>query len=388
MRPLGPFGPAPRLVAGVSGGPDSLALAVLADAWARARGGALLPVICDHGLRAESAGEAAGVAAMLRGRGMSPRIVPLRLSPGAGAQARARAARHAALLAVCAEAGAPWLLLGHHRGDQAETLLLRALAGSGPSGLAAMAEARAAPAALVLRPLLGIAKARLEATVAGAGLRAVHDPSNADSRFTRVALRPAAARAGDALAEAAFRFAARRARLEEAVARRMAGAATLHELGFARLDLPALGRDRVAVAALRRLVQAIGGAGFPPAEEATRALLARGEGCLAGAVLRRDGLLAREGAALAPPVPAVPGATWDGRFRLATCDEAGCELGAAGAEAAGLPRPAWLPAAVAATLPALRRNMVLVAVPGLAYPAPDAAARFRLLFRPLAGPAA
>ncbi|MCO6420058.1 tRNA lysidine(34) synthetase TilS, partial [Siccirubricoccus sp. KC 17139] len=81
-------------------------------------------------------------------------------------QARAREARLAALLAACHEAGRPWLLLGHHRADQAETLLFRALRGSGPAGLAGMAPARPAVEALLLRPLLGTPPARLEAVVA------------------------------------------------------------------------------------------------------------------------------------------------------------------------------------------------------------------------------
>ncbi|TDG03640.1 tRNA lysidine(34) synthetase TilS, partial [Paracraurococcus ruber] len=73
MAPLGPFGPAPRLAAGVSGGPHSLALALLADRWARGRGGTLLALVVDHGLRPESAAEAAGVVARLAARGIAAR---------------------------------------------------------------------------------------------------------------------------------------------------------------------------------------------------------------------------------------------------------------------------------------------------------------------------
>ena len=136
MAPLGPFGPRPRVAAGVSGGPHSLALALLAADWARARSGTFLALIAEHGLRPESQGEAEGVAAMLAGRGIAAEVRPLGLSPGPGMQERARAARLAMLLEGCRKAGAPWLLLGHHRADQAETLLFRALRGSGPAGLA------------------------------------------------------------------------------------------------------------------------------------------------------------------------------------------------------------------------------------------------------------
>jgi tRNA(Ile)-lysidine synthase len=387
MAPLGPFGPAPKLVAGVSGGPHSLALALLAADWARHRGGVMIAAICDHGLREESAAEAAGVAATVRQRGIGSRVLALSVGRGPGLQERARAARLSALLGVCAAEGAPWLLLGHHRGDQAETVLLRALAGSGGAGLAGIPRLRATPEALVLRPLLDLTPERLEATVAAAGLLPLRDPSNADPRFTRVRLRPVAAGAEAVLAEAAARLGARRAATEAAVAARIAAAARLHPWGFARIDLPSLGRDAVARAALRALLRTVSGRPYPPPEEGVAALLARGEGTLAGAVLRRDGLLAREAAAVAPDIPAREGALWDGRFRLLGPGGESCRIGALGAAAARLPRPAWLPAAVARTLPAIRREMMLVAVPALSYPDANVADRYRMRFAPAGGPA-
>jgi tRNA(Ile)-lysidine synthase len=394
MAPLGPFGPAPSLIAAVSGGPHSLALALLAARWARARGGTLTAAICDHGLRRESAAEAAGVAAMLAGQGIAAHILRLGLAPGPGTQDRARTARLAALLDLCRAVGAPWLLLGHHRADQAETLLLRAVAGSGAAGLAGMAPARPAGAALLLRPLLGLAPARLEAVVAAAALDPVRDPSNADLRFTRVRLRTALADpAGEgaaiqSLAAAAAAFAARRGVAVEAVAARLAAASHLHEAGFARLDRAALGADGVARAALGALVRVVGGGAFAPAEDALARLLAAGEGTLGGTVLRRDGLLLREAAALGPPVPARQGAAWDGRFRLAGAAAEDCVIGPAGEAARRLPRPATIPAAVVPTLPALHRNGVLAMLPALAYPSPDVAFRHRFVFTPVAGPVA
>ena len=136
-----------------------------------------------------------------------------------------------ALAQAAARHGCPWLLLGHHRGDQAETLAFRALRGSGAAGLAAMAPLRAVPECLLLRPLLGFAPARLEAVVAAAGLAPVRDPSNDNPRFARIRIRQAL---GDpdgegegilALAEAAGAFARRRARKEAALLPRLAAAA-------------------------------------------------------------------------------------------------------------------------------------------------------------------
>ena len=393
MAPLGPFGPSPRLVAGVSGGPHSLALALLAARWAKARGGGLLAVTCDHGLRPESGAEAAGVAAMLAGQGIAARVVALGLRQGAGMQARARQARLEALLAACAGEGAPWLLLAHHRADQAETVLLRALSGSGAVGLAGMAPSRATEPALVLRPLLGVAPARLEAVVAAAGLVPVRDPSNADPRFDRVRLRQALGDPGGeggatrALATAAACFARRREIAEGEVAERLAACTSLHEAGFARMDFAALGRDAVARVALGALVRVVGGGAYSPAEAALGALLARGEGTLGGAVLRRSGLLLREAAGIGPPVPARAGTLWDGRFRYEGDPSGGFTIAAAGDEARRLPRPAWMPAGVVPTLPGLRRNGTLAAVPALAYPAIELAARHVLRFAPLAGAA-
>ncbi|GGC38328.1 tRNA(Ile)-lysidine synthase [Siccirubricoccus deserti] len=397
MAPLGPFGRQPRIAAGVSGGPHSLALALLADGWARARGGSLLALVVDHGLRPESAAEAAGVIAQLAGRGIAARLLWLGLPPGAGVQARARAARHGALRDACREAGVPWLLLGHHRADQAETLLFRALRGSGPAGLAGMAPALATAEALVLRPLLGIPPARLEAVVRAAGLTPVRDPSNADPRFARPRLRQVLGDPGGtgpavaALAEAAAAFATRRRRLESAVADRLAAAAVLRPEGHAELDLRALGRDRVALAALATLLSCIGGRGFPPPAAAVAGLLRQGHGTLAGAWLQAapaggTARLLREPAAVGPPVPARRNAVWDGRFRLTGPGDAECSLGALGVAAAARLRHAapGLPAVVLATLPAIRRHGTLVAVPALFYPDAEGSARFAIVLAPAA----
>lgn len=397
MALLGPFGAAPRLVAGVSGGPHSLALALLLADWAAARGGALTAGIVDHGLRPDSAREAATVAGWLAARGIESRILPLGLAPGPSAQARAREGRLAALLGLAAETGAAWVALGQHRGDQAETLLLRALAGSGAAGLAGMAPWRNAGGVLLIRPLLDASPAWLEAVVADAGLMPVRDPSNANPRFTRVRLRGVLAdpegqgAATGALCAAAEAFAGRRENLRHAVAARLAQAAVLSEHGFARLDRAALGRDAVALAALGGLLRAIGGGAYAPGQAAVAALLARGVGTLGGARLTAQGLLLREEAAMAPPMPAEPGAFWDGRFRLEGQPEAGLLLGALGAQAARLDRPAGLPAAAARVLPALwrpgahSRDTVLVAVPALSYPVPETSFGIRLRFAPPGG---
>ena len=372
------FGPAPPVVAaGVSGGPHSLALALLAQEWAAARGIRFLALIADHGLRPESAAEAEHVRAMLGGRGIAARVLALSVAPGPAMQERAREARLAALLAACGEEGAAWLFLGHHRLDQAETLLFRAARGSGEAGLAAMPAWRAMPEALVLRPLLGTPPAALEDVCAAAGLPPVRDPSNDNPRFARIRTRAALADPGGegetvaALALAARAMGRRRARRGAALAERAARAVTLLPCGAARVDTALL--DAPLLAALLRVV---GGARHAPARAEVEALLARGQGTLGGAWWRADGWVLREPALLPPPIPAGAGAWWDGRWHLAQAVP-GCTLGAAGE---GLDGP--LPAAVRAGLPALWRDGILYAVPHLGWGPPVPG----LSFRPAGGP--
>ncbi|MBW6396205.1 tRNA lysidine(34) synthetase TilS [Roseomonas sp. HJA6] len=394
MAPLGPFGPHPRLAVGVSGGSHSLALALLSHRWARRRGGDALGLVADHGLRAESAAEALHVAQMLAGQGIAARVLRLGLAVGSGMQERARGARLSALTAAANQDGRPWLLLGHHRGDQAETLLFRALRGSGAEGLAAMAPVRDAGAALILRPLLAVPPAALEAVVAAAGLDPVRDPSNRDPRFARIRLREALAdpagtgAAVAALSSAATAFAMRRARAAAALAERLAQAAEIRPEGFARLDPAALGRDGVAVSVVAWLTALIGGAGFLPARDRAAALLAAGGGTLAGAWLRPAGggtwLLARDPGAVAAPVEARPGIVWDARFRLLGPGRPGWSIGALGRDAARLRDHVPLPSAVLQAMPAIRDpNGMLAALPGMDYPSSEACAPFAVAFAPI-----
>ncbi|MBI0534047.1 tRNA lysidine(34) synthetase TilS [Roseomonas sp. KE2513] len=384
MAGLGPFGPAPVLGIGVSGGPHSLALAVLARGWAAARGGRVIALVADHGLREGSAAEADGVVRRLCGMGIGARLLSLGLSPGPGLHERARAARLAALAEGCEAAGAPWLLLGHHRADQAETVAFRALRGSGETGLAGMAAARPAGGVLVLRPLLGMGPGEIEDFLAAQGLVPVRDPSNGDPRFARARLR---AVLGDpdgpgvaALSETGAGFAARRERMRGLVAARLAQAVRFEPEGWARLDRGALGTDAVAEAALSALVRALGGGGHPPGRGAVAAMLARGGGSLGGAVWR-GAVLCREPARCAPAAPALPGVIWDGRWRVVTAPE-GAAVGALG-EVAGRGR---MPALVAAGLAAVRdADGRLLAAPGLPGGRHEGV---KVEFHPITGPVA
>ena len=184
----------PALVLAVSGGPDSTALMGLAARWAKARKKSpkLIAVTVDHGLRRESAREAAAVKRLARQLGIEHRTLRWTgRKPKTGLQEAAREARYRLLSEAARKAGAPTILTAHTRDDQAETVLIRLTRGSGLTGLAAMQ--RMTPlgggALHLLRPLLDIPKARLIATLKAAKIPFAEDPSNRDPRFTRVRLR-------------------------------------------------------------------------------------------------------------------------------------------------------------------------------------------------------
>jgi tRNA(Ile)-lysidine synthase len=169
-----------RVIVGCSGGADSLALLALVRASRRAT----CAVYVDHGLRAgaHDADVVAGAAARF---GADFCAVRVDIAAGGNLEARARDARYAALEQVRAERQAAAILVGHTRDDQAETVLLNLLRGSGTSGLAGMPARRGN----LRRPLLGFRRAETREICAQLGLAPVEDLMNDDVRYRRVWLR-------------------------------------------------------------------------------------------------------------------------------------------------------------------------------------------------------
>ena len=168
----------------VSGGPDSVALLDLLQLAEPLHHRTLLVAHVDHGISPDSAIVAAQVCAAARSRGLPFHCRELHLGAGTS-ETRARTARRAALRAIAADVGANVIVLVHHADDQAETVLLRVLRGSGPAGLAAMAARRGC----WVRPLLGVHRAELAAHLARRGIDAWNDPANHDPRHLRSWLR-------------------------------------------------------------------------------------------------------------------------------------------------------------------------------------------------------
>lgn len=183
--------PEGRVGLAVSGGPDSLALLLLFHEVAPRN---FCVATVDHGLRAESADEAAMVAAICAERAIPHRTLALTLNKGSAVQERARTARYAALAQWARHEGLAAMVTAHHADDQAETMVMRLNRGAGLRGLAAMrgaAKVPGAPDLALIRPLLSWRRADLRKVVEAAGLVAADDPSNHDGTYERVRVRDA-----------------------------------------------------------------------------------------------------------------------------------------------------------------------------------------------------
>jgi len=171
---------------GISGGADSVALLHVLLRLAPTLRLRLHLLHVDHGLRPDSARDGEFVRELGARLGVPVDVVGVRVGPGS-LEAAARAARHAALEAAAEGVGASRIALGHTADDQAETLLMRVLEGTGMRGLAGIPPVRGRS----IRPLLEIRHGDAVATLEAAGLPWLEDPSNRDPRFFRNRVRHA-----------------------------------------------------------------------------------------------------------------------------------------------------------------------------------------------------
>ena len=164
----------------------------LAARWRRAikRGPRLIAVTVDHGLRAEAAREAREVKRLAKILELPHRTMRWRgTKPKTGLPAAARTARYRLLAQAARADGATHILTAHTRDDQAETLLMRMLRGSGIAGLAAMARESEREGLLLARPFWMFRKSQLIATLRKAKIEFADDPTNRDVSFTRPRIR-------------------------------------------------------------------------------------------------------------------------------------------------------------------------------------------------------
>jgi tRNA(Ile)-lysidine synthase len=185
-----PLTGAKKLLLAVSGGPDSVALMLLAASWSRRRGVPLEVATVDHGLRGGSREEAEQVARWTQTLGFRHHLLTWEgEKPATRVQERARDARYRLLAGCAAGIRADHIVTAHHADDQAETVLLRLTRGSGPAGLAGMAPLTTLGNIRLARPLLGIPKADLVCFCEAAGHPFLRDCSNENPAFARTRLR-------------------------------------------------------------------------------------------------------------------------------------------------------------------------------------------------------
>jgi len=226
-----------------SGGVDSIALA---HAVIAAAGRAVI-VHVDHGLRDDSAAVADGVAAWARAQGAEAVVTRVVVEPAGSLEDAARRARYAALDDAITRGDLVAMMTAHTARDQAETVLMRVLRGSGPAGLAGIPRRRGR----YLRPLLAVPRAATEAYVAAQALPTWADPMNDDPRFARVRLRrlwPALVAENPAVDDALARLARSAAEWTDVID---AAAEALADLDCAQLAAapPAVAKRAIAIAA-------------------------------------------------------------------------------------------------------------------------------------------
>ena len=244
---LAPLAPYPSLLLAVSGGPDSVALMLLAARWRDRAAHEIAVATVDHGLRAGSRAEARKVGEWARAEGFAHHLIVWRgEKPKTRIQERARDARYALLAGCARKIGASAIVTAHHADDQAETILFRLTRGSGVAGLSGMSPVSRHGEVALLRPLLDWRKSELEELCRSAGHAFVVDPSNANEDFARARLRrlrPLLAAQGFA-DDALLRLGRRAARADAALERCADGAAErallARETHCARFDAQAL----------------------------------------------------------------------------------------------------------------------------------------------------
>jgi len=378
-----PIADARHVALAVSGGSDSIAMLRLADDWRRRQSNApkLTVLTVDHGLRADSAREAAQVAEWTTALGVNHAILAWRgAKPVTGIQAKARNARYDLMSGWCRNHDAAWLLTGHTLEDQAETVLMRLARTTSIDSLAGIPRLGQWRGIRLFRPLLGTSRVALRSLLGKLGQSWIDDPSNEDERFERVRIRKAMPMlrelgiTAEALAELARRAGDAVQGLWRAAEDWVSSHLKVHEAGYCTFPLvPFTDQSEELKMRILGLTVSRHGSGKMPEPHELELLAAWVDSggsrrTLGGAlIVRRKAslLVGREpGRIDATPVtvPAGGEIVWDGRF--AGSAPAGAAVIPA-QDVPGIPRREDIPAFVQQGVPAVMLGGQLLAVPQL-----------------------
>lgn len=385
MRSLG-FSAADKIAVAVSGGGDSVALLLLLKSF----GANITALTVDHGLRAESANEALGVAALAQQLNIPHKILTWQGDkPKSHIQERARMARYDLLLQACRDLDIGAIAFAHNLEDQAETFWMRLSHGSGLDGLAGMAPSRIDNGVRIIRPLLNVRRDALRDYCASKNVAYVDDPSNVNEKYLRPRLRAFET----ALAAEGFtpeRLSSTMQKLDDAkdaltimTDRALSIGRVVHVEGYVSLSYDVFKSEPREIRR-RMLALSLGllsAAGYPPTLVDTCDAIAAPDfaGCtLQGCEIFKSKdklLLTREPSAVAKRMKLQDGMVWDDRFVIHTPQPLTYDIAALGeAGLATLRKQApdnialeLLPFKVKKTLPALWQGQNLVAVPHVSW---------------------
>jgi tRNA(Ile)-lysidine synthase len=378
-------GQAPFVAVAVSGGSDSLALALLLRDFLKQKNGRLLALTVDHGLRAESLSEAQAVAAQMQVLNISHQILRWEgVKPQSAISEQARQARYDLLLQAAKSAGCGYIATAHQAEDQAETFWMRLAGGSGLDGLCGIAESRTVGGLQLIRPVLSLSKDELREVCRAAGQSWIEDPTNQNAHFLRPRLRAFA----DALQDEGLtpqRLTATMKKLQSAaqaldqISQEFFNACVTGDAaGYLTLDVSRWkdSHSELRRRVLQKTLGVMNGPGYPvpdpQLQDLEQALLQKNFSgvTLAGIEMFSTGkgiIFCREYAAIAPPVmlKEKESVIWDRRFQ-ATGDP-GQQVGGLGTqdEKEFKSELAALPYKIRLTLPVLREDKKIVSVPYL-----------------------
>ncbi len=360
------------LAVAVSGGGDSMALLHMLAARYDLRA-----VTVDHGLRPKGADEAAMVAGFCQTFGVPHVTLKWHDWDRKGnLQSEARRARLRLIGDWARDQGITHIALGHTLDDQAETVLLRLLRGSGVDGLSGMAERRQDEGLTWIRPLLHARRADLRAYLRDRGIDWVDDPSNDDPHYARVRARKAIAALGlevEGLADTATRLRRARAVLELDTVALADAVLEITDAGEVQITRAAfdLAPDELRLRLMAGALRWVSGAPYRPRFDSLVALLEDPDGrTLHGCVIRlRSGKISvRREVSKVPPPASLENGVWDNRWIAEA--ESGAPgathigaLGEEGLQQCGNWRETGHAREVLLASPALRKNGVLVAAP-------------------------